>query len=128
LKKLLRNYRLSPKTVQQIGELSTVLGELNATAVVSQAIQEKHDRFLKENGTRLSLRRDGKYDVIKRDLKIAVIEASQVRAMPESKRNEFLGQGILHGEVELILDVAAGRGKKIKIDQENWNMTVPKKK
>jgi hypothetical protein len=128
LKKLLRNYRLSSKTVKQIEELSAVMGDLGATAVVTQAIQEKHDLFLRENSTRLFLRRDGKYDVIKGNLKIAVIEASQVKAMPENKRNEFMGWGVLHGEVELLLEVAAGRGRKITIHEQNWDQASRKKK
>jgi hypothetical protein len=104
------------------------MGDLDATAVVTQAIQEKHDRFLEENSTRLSLRQDGKYNVIKGNLKIAVIDANQVKAMPENKRNEFLGRGVLHGELELLLEVAAGRGRKITIHEQNWDQASRKNK
>jgi hypothetical protein len=130
LKKLLKNYRLSSKIVRQVEELSLVMGGVDATAVIIQAIQEKHDRFLEEHGTRLSKRRDGKYDVIKGGEKIAIIGMDQVDALPEKKRNEFLDQGVLHGEIELLLDVAAGRGKAISVDIKKWTLasTKPKKK
>lgn len=128
MKKLLKNYRLSSKTVRQVEDLSVVMGGVGATAVIIQAIQEKHDHFLEEHGTRLSKRRDGRYDVIKGGEKIAIIDANQVDAMPKKKRNEFLEQGVLHGEIELLLDVAAGRGKTIRVDTKKWTQASEKTK
>jgi DNA-binding ferritin-like protein len=65
MKKILRNFRLSPKTIQQIEELSRMAGDADATAIVTQAIQEKHEQFWFANSARLHPRRDGRYDVEK---------------------------------------------------------------
>lgn len=112
MKKLARNYRLSQKTVQQIEDLVSTLGCSDATAVITRAVQDKHQRFMDEHATRLVQRKDGQYDVVVSDQKIAVIHADQVEAIPVNRRKEFLGQGVLHGEVELLLDIARGGGRK----------------
>ena len=119
MKKYPRNFRLSKKTVQQIEDLVSVMGSPDATAVITQAVQEKYLHFLDEHATRLKLNRNGKYDVIKSGVKVGTVEASHVEHLPEKRRNEFLGTGVLHGEIELLLDVAAGRSSKIELIPKN---------
>lgn len=127
MKKLARNYRLSKQTVQQIEDLVSILGCSDATAVIARAVQDKHQRFMDEHGTRLVQRKDGRYDVVVFDQKIAVVNADQVEAIPVNRRKEFLGQGVLHGEVELLLDIARGGGKEITLDLDTWKKTVQRK-
>jgi ribosomal protein L22 len=127
MKKIARNYRLSQKTVQQIEDLVSTMGCSDATAVITRAVQDKHQRFMDEHATRLVQRKDGQYDVVVSDQKIAVINADQVEAIPVNRRKEFLGQGVLHGEVELLLDIARGGGKEITLDLDTWKKTVQRK-
>ncbi len=119
MKKYPRNYRLSKKTVQQIKDLVSVMDSSDATAVITQAVQEKYLHFLEEHATHLKINRNGKYDVIKSGVKIGTVEGSYVDRIPEKRRKEFMGAGVLHGEIELLLDVAAGRTDNIELDPEN---------
>lgn len=119
MKKYPRNYRLSKKTVQQIKDLISVMDSSDATAVITQAVQEKYLHFLEEHATQLKINRNGKYDVIKSGVKIGTVEGSYVDRIPEKRRKEFMGAGVLHGEIELLLDVAAGRTDNIELDLEN---------
>lgn len=110
--KVLRNYRLSPRTLEQITDLASELG-IDATGVITRAVEEKHHQFLIQNGTRLVRRRDGHYDVVAQGKTLAVLEKNQVENLPEDVRKRFLEDGILVGESLLLLDLAAGRGRSI---------------
>jgi hypothetical protein len=112
--KVLRNYRLSPRTLEQITDLASELG-IDATAVVTRAVEDKHRQFLIQNGTRLVRRRDGRYDVVAQGKTLAVLESEQVKNLPEDVRRRFLEDGILVGESLLLLDLAAGRGRSIEL-------------
>ena len=112
--KVLRNYRLSPRTLEQITDLASELG-IDATAVITRAVEEKHHQFLIQNGTRLVRRRDGHYDVVAQGKTLAVLEKNQVENLPEDVRKRFLEDGILVGESLLLLDLAAGRGRSIEL-------------
>jgi hypothetical protein len=127
VKKILRNFRLSPKTIQQIEELSRMSGDAEATAIVTQAIQEKHEQFWFDNSARLHPRRDGRYDVEKQGKKIAIVEAELVNALPQKMRDDFLGRGVLHGEIDLLLGLANHPGDKIEIVEGAWSQAGLKK-
>lgn len=104
-----------------------MMGDADATAIVTQAIQEKHDQFWMANSVRLHPRRDGKYDVEKQGHKIAIVEAGLMNSLPQKMRDDFLGRGVLHGEIDLLLDVANRSGEKIEIVEEAWRQAAPKK-
>jgi hypothetical protein len=127
MKKILRNFRLSSKTIQQIEELSRMAGDADATAIVTQSIQEKHEQFWLANSTRLHPRRDGRYDVEKQGQKIAIVESELVNSLPQKMRDDFLGQGVLHGEIDLLLGLTKQREGNVEIDERAWNQVVPKK-
>lgn len=112
--KVLRNYRLSPRTLEQITDLASELG-IDATAVITRAVEDKHHQFLVQNGTRLVRRRDGRYDVVTQGKALAVLESKQVENLPEDVRKRFMEDGILSGESLLLLDLAAGRGRSIEL-------------
>jgi hypothetical protein len=112
--KVLRNYRLSPRTLEQITDLASEIG-IDATAVITRAVEDKHHQFLIQNGTRLVRRRDGRYDVVVQGKTLAVLESEQVENLPEDVRKRFMEDGILSGESLLLLDLAAGRGRSIEL-------------
>ncbi len=112
--KVLRNYRLSLRTLEQITDLASELG-IDATAVITRAVEDKHHQFLAQNGTRLIRRRDGRYDVVALGKTLAVLESEQVENLPEDVRKRFMEDGILVGESLLLLDIAAGRGRSIEL-------------
>jgi hypothetical protein len=50
-----------------------------------------------------------------------------VNALPQKVRDGFLGRGVLHGEIDLLLGLTKQRKRSIEIDERTWNQAAPKK-
>jgi hypothetical protein len=114
--KISRTYRLSQKTLDQINWLSSRMGDLNATDVITTAVAELYEhKRAEEPIAHLLPTENGSYDLTVNGETLIRISENTLKQLPEEVKNEMLAGLSEGGEALTYLVLAA-----VKEDESIW--------
>ena len=115
-RKISRTYRLSQKTLDQINWISSRMGDLNATDVITAAVAELYEhKRAEEPIAHLLPIENGSYDLIVNNETLIRISEKTLKQLPDEIKNEMLASLSEGGEALTYLVLAAA-----KVDESIW--------